>query len=186
MQTVGHHTCKRDGGSEFVLANAPFIAEYKEAEGKLPFLGEGYYFWDDNLDLAHHWGRVHYRSRYLILEADLQFDEGELLDLVGSRRDMRYFQELRNELLARGFIQGDWEISKMVALLRKLQQGSPSQGHLFPFLAIRAVDHSMAGHNQIPAKFVSQRDNFVLVNPRIIVCMFEKKERNLCLKRIVE
>jgi hypothetical protein len=186
MQTIGHHTCKRDGGAEQVLALAPFLAEYNEAEGKVPFLGEGYYFWDDNLDLAHHWGRVHYRNKYLILEADLTFAEKELLDLVGSRRDMRYLQDIRNELLQRGLMEGDWEVSKLVALLRHLQQSQPTGSEIFPFAAIRAVDHSMAGHKQLPAKFVAERENYTLVNPRMIICIFEKKEITLEKKRIVE
>ena len=186
MQTIGHHTCKRAGGATFILEHAPFLSEYNEQEGKLPFLGEGYYFWDDNLDLAHHWGRVHYRGKYTILEADLSFQDQELLDLVGSRQDMRYFQEIRNELLKGGYIEGDWEVSKMIAFLRKLRSEPAIEEGLFPFIAIRAVDHSMVSQKQIPAKFVSARDNFTLVNPRMIVCMFEKKEINLLRKRIAE
>ncbi len=185
MQTIGHHTCKNEGGVDYVLANGPFLSEYNEQEGKIPFLGEGYYFWDDNLDLAHHWGRVHYRSKYLVLEADLRFAQDEVLDLVGSRQDMRYLQEIRNALADRGLIEGDWEMSKIITLLRQLESQMGKEAALFPFEAIRVVDHSMMGDKQIPAKFVSARDNFTLINPRIIVCMFRKKEINLWRKRIV-
>ena len=45
LKTIGHHTCKSDGGAEFVLKNAPFRSVKIEG-GEFPFLGEGYYFWD--------------------------------------------------------------------------------------------------------------------------------------------
>ena len=185
MQTIGHHTCRDEGGSEFVLQHAPFLAAYDESQGKQPFLGEGYYFWDYNLDLAHHWGRVHCRNKYLILEVDLEFQSGTLLDLVGSRFDMLHLQKIRDELYLRGYIDGDWELSKLISMLKHIGQ-TPDYQNIFPFQAVRAVDHSIKGAKQIPAKFVSQMENYTLINPRIIICKYEKKDITLERKRIVQ
>ena len=58
VNTIGHHACK-SADNKYLLNNAPFRSEYTETteEGKEPFLGEGYYMWDYNLETAHWWGR---------------------------------------------------------------------------------------------------------------------------------
>ncbi|MDD2582996.1 MAG: hypothetical protein PHR66_13485, partial [Desulfuromonadaceae bacterium] len=60
MKTIGHHTCSKKNGKAFILENAPFLSEYNETGKVLKFLGTGYYFWDDNIEMAHNWGRSHF------------------------------------------------------------------------------------------------------------------------------
>ncbi len=69
INTIGQQVFRYDP-PEFTETGVPFPAlnstskEKEEGkngveEPKYQFLGEGYYFWDDNLWRAHNWGRTH-------------------------------------------------------------------------------------------------------------------------------
>jgi hypothetical protein len=88
-----HHTCKQDGGEDYVRENAPFFAEDFSQGGKCQFLGSGYYLWEDDIEQAHHWGKVHYNNQYYIVAFECGIDEDFLLDL-NSREGQKEFFEL--------------------------------------------------------------------------------------------
>ena len=98
MKTVVlHHTCGQEGGEEYVLANAPFYAKDFAQERKYQFLGAGYYFWDDDIEQAHYWGKVHYNNKYYIVVFDCNIDEEFLLDL-NTREGQKMFFEMQKAL----------------------------------------------------------------------------------------
>lgn len=90
-----HHTCKQDGGEDYVLKNAPFFAEENQQMNKGLFLGSGYYFWEDDIKQARYWGKVHYNNQYYIVAFECEIDEDFLLDL-NSREGQKEFFELCN------------------------------------------------------------------------------------------
>lgn len=101
INTVGQHVFKYDPpkysekGAPFRAKN-PTAKDIKKSEitGEEPiyqFLGEGYYFWDNNIGRAHRWGKNHCNNRYLILEGDFVLSGDSFLDLVGSREDLMFF-----------------------------------------------------------------------------------------------
>ena len=86
-----HHTCKQDGGEDYVLKNAPFEAKEIQQINKEQFLGSGYYFWEDDIKQAHHWGKVHYNNQYYIVAFECEIDEDFLLDLNSREGQKEFF-----------------------------------------------------------------------------------------------
>ncbi|MGB1030872.1 MAG: hypothetical protein ACPGVW_14105, partial [Pseudoalteromonas marina] len=61
------HACKLEGGSEVIIKTAPFLSE----NNKRQWLTQGYYFWIEDIDLAHWWGSNSVKGDYAILTAKL-------------------------------------------------------------------------------------------------------------------
>lgn len=175
MKTIGHHTLENQANYKDLEQAGPILAEYEPKENKLPFLGSGYYFWDDNFEMAMYWGRVKYKGNHYIFEGNLNLDDETFLDLVGSRSNMNLFREL----LARfkKFNNGrEWPIGKFIEFLKSLEAKEEYKG-IFPFQSFRAIDTSA----KIIAKyrFSEDRNNFTDLNPRIVICLVEKNNLNL-------
>ena len=88
-----HHTCKQDGGKDYVLKNAPFEAKEIQQINKEQFLGSGYYLWEDDIKQAKYWGKERYNNLYYIVAFECEIDEDFLLDL-NSREGQKEFFEL--------------------------------------------------------------------------------------------
>ena len=73
------------------LSSKPVLATEKT------WLGSGFYFWEHEIDNAHHWGEKHCNNQYCIYESSYQNTEAGL-DLVDNyeHRDLliRYIKEL--------------------------------------------------------------------------------------------
>ncbi len=95
-EIIAHHTCEARGSSEEVLEKAPFKSEVRDEY--FPFLGEGYYFWDNNLELAKKWGEKRYRNFYYVVEFILVIDENKILDLVGNREDILWLKKIKKQI----------------------------------------------------------------------------------------
>jgi hypothetical protein len=52
MKFIVHHTCSKTDDEKTVLKEFPFLSEYVPDNNQKPYLGEGYYFWDYNLELC--------------------------------------------------------------------------------------------------------------------------------------
>ncbi|MFZ6001575.1 MAG: hypothetical protein ACOYW3_13775 [Bacteroidota bacterium] len=144
--------------------------------GSLAFLGTGFYFWEDNLDLARWWGVVHCDSQYIICQADIECAEERYLDLVGNVRHLRYLRELKARFgqdLKREFGTVDVPLGNLIEYLRR-QDKKPAFSGIFPFTVIRAVDHYRPGGGKI--LFAQGKDNFTDLSPRIILSLLKKNE----------
>jgi hypothetical protein len=183
---LGHHTCSDANGLEYIEQHAPFWADYEPEKGKLQFLGSGYYFWDDNEAMAHHWGIVHYGGDYAIVEGDLKVPPELFLDLVGDRKAMKYIQELSKRFEEEGTKRGGWSIGMLVEFLKTLDEKEDYKG-IFPFKIIRAIDASIVNQEkQFAMKFVLTGRSYTFLNPRIIICLNEKKSTILHSKRLIK
>lgn len=180
IHTIGQHVFKYLP-PEFTEQGAPFLArnperksglavkDTKEAE-KFQFLGEGYYFWDDNIERAHKWGKDHYKGHYLIMELPLKLDGEDFLDLVGSREDLRGFCEVFNK------IRKTKPGLKIGAFFHGMQEMAKSNPALWPFTVIRALN---VKSNAEKVSFNQIIGSKMLLNPEMIICFYEKKELNL-------
>jgi hypothetical protein len=167
-----HHACRCTGGPEYVLQEGPFYSAYDETTRQTPFLGSGYYFWDDNLEMARKWGRIHYENNYFVIEADCRIPSELVLDLVGNRTDLRFFCQCLEMFKAYGHARECWSVSQIIEFMKKLSVSSKNFQGMFPFQAIRAVDHSAreAAHEKIKFSHEKERGQYMLTNPRILVC----------------
>ncbi|MDR6564387.1 MULTISPECIES: hypothetical protein [unclassified Arcicella] len=165
MKIIAHHTCSSDGDINLIELNGPFLSTHVENEpNQYKFLGTGYYFWDNNLGMAHSHGQNNYKRRYYIFEAALTLDEDILYDLAGNRIDMINFQEIINKLQAFEETK-NWGIAHYIEFLKR-------QG-MFPYRAIRAIDTSINPKEIF--NFVPDRKNFTNLNPIFIVCLLDKE-----------
>jgi len=178
-----NHTCSKKGGKSHVEQNAPFISEYKPKENKKPFLGEGYYFWEYNLDFAKIWGKKHYQNYFYVLECivDISCDDSFYLDLVGNRKHLVGFVELLWEfkLIHEEGTKG----IDLCYIIDYLRNRCPEEA--FPFKIIRAVDNKNQEKAGIKISFNDKLSNFTILNPKIIFSFKNKKEIPYKLKPFI-
>ena len=180
--TKGHHTCGQFVNDAVAIKRAPFKSIRDQSKRKDPFLGEGFYFWDDNIEAARWWGKSHYYGKYTILEYDFTLSGDHFLDLVGCRRDIRILLTLREKLKKNGCRDDDLTISKCIALLKEIERKAPG---VFPYTVVRAMDVSC---RQDRLKFVDDenRRGYMLGNPRIIICYFDRNDIPLQTAKVVK
>lgn len=169
--TIVHHTCKREGTKEFIEKNAPFFAALEEGKDVNQFLGAGFYFWDDHLELAHLWGSSHYDGEYYIIESEAYIGPEICFDLVGCRQHMKALIDLESQLNeVKPNIKSSWTVGSCIEFLKELNDES-----VFPFKAIRAVDMVIPKKlEQKTLLFVNKTNHFTVLNPKIAICMLEK------------
>lgn len=164
LVTVGHHVCRK-GTKAYLQKNAPFRSVSGKNDSAL-YLGDGFYFWDDNIERAHQWGKVHYKGDYSILEYPILLKGTDYLDLVGSRQDLKTFSMLMGKVRKR---QSDATISQCITVLQKMEESKPG---LFPYKAIRVMDVSSKGNTL--ETFVKEKRGRMPMNPCYIICVYAK------------
>jgi hypothetical protein len=184
MRFTVHHTCKKNGGESFVLKNFPFPSVYDPKEGNKPYLGEGYYFWEYNLDYAKVWGEMHYLHSYYICESEIDVDhdtDGFYLDLAGNRRHLVDFVELLFEfnLIHKEGTKGI-DLCYIIDYLRK---NIPDE---FPYQVIRAVDYRNNELNGIKIAFNDITKSYTFLNPRIIISFLNKSKIVHCIEPFIK
>lgn len=177
IHTIGQHVFKYLP-PEFTEQGAPFLARNPEEKQGFPvidsreserfqFLGEGYYFWDDNIERAHKWGNVHYKGHYLIMELPLKLEGDDFLDLVGSREDLRGFCKVFSR------IRKNQPGLKIGAFFHGMQEMAKISPDTWPFTTVRALNvksnADKVSFNHIPG-------SKMLLNPEMIICFYERKE----------
>lgn len=181
------HTCRK-GHNAYILKEAPFKAPVKKTPigtFKIPFLGEGYYFWEENNVAADDWGEKHYAGNYNVVEFEaLKIPNDELLDFL-NRRNMRYFNDLREEFISKRPLSKNWPIGAWIEFFKKLRQ---TNFELFPFNYIRADENlpNDKENNKIKGKelFAENVHYYTFTNPLLILCVLDKKKIE-CKSRIV-
>jgi len=182
MKTKGHHTLENRGNAERI--KQPFLSKYKGVDNPHnPFLGEGYYFWDNNMGMAHEWGRVRYSTRgYYIFEGLLSLDEKFLLDLVGKRSDQIRIKELF-EFFTKKTGKEEFDLSQFFEFMRYVVSHNPQKySEIFPYKYIRAVDNSKKTLDTI--RFNSGKNPYTDLSPVYLICLFEINE--LALQRFIK
>ena len=184
INTIGQHVFKYDP-PQYTEKGAPVLAKnlitkestknvasevVKKEEDKFQFLGEGYYFWDDNIKRAHKWGKQHCKGKYLILELPLELKGDRFLDLVGSREDCRIFYEAYKKK------EKDTPGLKIGAFFHGIQTIAKNSHKPCPFSIVRALNLKS---NAKKISFNHIIDSEMLLDPEIIICFYEKKELNL-------
>ncbi len=185
MNTIGHHTCSSEGGREKALALTPFFSPFIAIENRLPYLGEGYYFWDNNLEMAKKWGEWHYGNKYFVVESKLHLQEDLLLDLVGNRTHIMYFQKLIEKFSYYKQGRRKWELCKFIQLLKNLNDNDARYKGIFPYKIFRATDFSRMKEERFLHKFVGIKSGYTFLDPRIIICFANEESISLQDKRIL-
>lgn len=173
------HTCK-NGYPAYILQNAPFKAVKKNAgNGKvyIPFLGEGYYFWEENREYAIKWGQRHYANKYDIVEfEDVKIINDDLLNLT-DRRHISYFKELQKIYLAKRPESSKWRLGTWIEFFKKLRDLKEEK---FPFNYIKADEHLPDIDENILVRekvyFATGVNHYSFFSPLLIICVLDKSK----------
>lgn len=174
FSTVVHQTLQDLDNADHVEEHGPFKATSEKS-----YLGLGYYFWDDHIELAKFWGEVHCKNNYIICEADFELSYDYFLDLVGNRQNQKYFHEVAQMLGAQ-----TWSMGKIIEFLKDLEK-KPERKGIFPYKAVRAVDINDSKFKPTNYRFVEGQLRYVNMNPRLIICLFEKNKLILTTYKII-
>ncbi|MGM0641928.1 MAG: hypothetical protein ACQESN_10965 [Thermotogota bacterium] len=167
-KTIGHHTCKQDGGKEHVFEEAPFPSKVGK---RLPYLGSGYYFWDNNEKQAHWWGQKHYQGKYYILVAELAFPQKFVLDLAGSREDLNFIQELAAITKRRLKEAENWGLAQFIEYFKLGRHYKLDYiEKFFEYKVIKAKEVKKS-REQTSIKFVHRTSGVLDLDPLFFYCL---------------
>jgi hypothetical protein len=169
----GFHTCKADGGKEFIKRKAPFLSELNKRQ----WLTQGYYFWTD-IDLyAHEWGRKSIDGNYVIIRCDIELKKHEFLDLVGSGFDQQYFQKLiakfHDQLKKNNPLAPSPSVNGVISYYR---DKAKLDFNLFPYYAIKTEDQC----KKRSINFIDNGEEVLFLVKRQQLCLFEFAKK--CIK----
>lgn len=173
------HTCKR-GKEAYILHHAAFRSVGKKWNGEVvyPFLGEGYYYWEENTVAAHRWGKRQYANDYNIVEyKDANISKDQLLDFL-NRRDLAYYNELIAKFKLRRPDSENWLPAKWIEFFKVLEKTQPG---IFPFRYFRADENlpTAEENDEIKNKtLLSFKGYHIYLNPHIILCAIDKHDLN--------
>ena len=173
FKTIAHQTLENRKNNEYVEANGPFAVE----NIKKSFLGAGYYFWDNHIELAKFWGESHCNNNYIICESQMNINKNDFLDLVGSREDQIHFLELIKTLKMQ-----DQPFGNIISSLKDLEK---EKNGIFPYKAIRAVDNLPKKRFAQSAFKFSDKENYSILSPMYIICLFEINELILPTYKVI-
>lgn len=179
MRYTVHHTSSQKTGIDGVLKNIPFLSEHKPDEGKYPYLGEGYYWWEYNAEYAKVWGHMNYDGNFFVTEAEINLNEEDetFLDLGGNRKHMMGFLSMLKEF---GIVDGNdvqgINMNYVIEYLKEISQ--------FPFNVIRAID-AKDDKKAMKIQFKEGSSSHMFLNPRIIICYLFKKDIQYKMKPFV-
>ena len=141
--------------ADYIEANGPFRCERNDA-----WIGKGFYFWEDNIEWAHKWGKKCYGNRYVICQSSYDLDVKNYLDLADAKCNEEIFS-LKEKLQKRRNTK-DVKLAHIIAYLQESKD--------FKCDAIRLVFQKIDDTIE-----VSQQYNAYL--PRIIsiqICVLKK------------
>lgn len=157
-----------------VEANGPFPCRWENT-----WLGDGYYFWQEFIELAHWWGQSHRNGNYIVCEAECDFDESKCLDLVGEMSHVRLFQDAIQIMRVNRKITPETTVSRIINFMK-------GEFESFLYEAIRVYGINSISPNKEASKQYSSRFLFEINKgqyldalPAVQLCLFTKNSLNL-------
>src|SRR5699024_4635650 len=115
---------------------------------------------------------------YFIVEIDIEIKEDTCYDLVGNRLHQIHSIEFLREVGK----EKKWSLQQLIAYLKEISKENPD---VFPFKIIRAIDYlNHTNDKQMNVKFVNEKSNYTILNPKIVIFAFDKASLNLESSRI--
>lgn len=175
FKTIVHQTLKNKNNIKTVERDGPYSVKNIASS----FLGAGYYFWDNHIELAKWWGEKHCNNRYYICECECEVDEFYFLDLVGNRQDQINLNELIDRLKIHHLTLGE-----IMEVLKDIQKENPG-AQIFPYKAIRALDYENKPSFYYKIKFKTGNNSYAILSPMYIICLIKKKELILSPYKVI-
>lgn len=167
-----YQTVEDRNNPDEVESFGPFICNQN------PWLGEGYYFWDTFIDMAHWWGWQGYQGSYMICQASCEDNSEKIFDLLG---ETEHLQEVR---VYKEFLEKK-NPGKKITVPFIIQHMRKHSGN-FDYCAIRAsaVDTVNKDIQNIKLMknrviFNSRNDAYLDLTPPIQLCIIDKRKIGL-------
>lgn len=180
INTFGHQTIEKTSESIGDRIKAgPIKSEENNGNGSPkkypPFAGDGYYFWEDNIEAADWWGFVKYQRKgkeYRVFRIDLtlRYDNQTFFDIVGNRQHLNLLKRLIDKT-KKATDCNDWKLHNFIKYFRLLEQKNPG---MFPYKMIRFNDFALNPKIQSQV-FLGGFNRYALLNPFYIICVFDKE-----------
>ena len=180
INSLGHQTIEKTTESVTDrIKLGPVVSTSKDRNGQLksrpPFAGDGYYFWEDNIEAAEWWGDVHYKqrgkdSRVFKIDIDLKYD-GSFLDLIGNRQHIKLIGQLIKKVKMNVDCSG-WKFYQFIAYFKRIEESRPG---VFSYKMIRFNDAKLNPkiHQPLALTGLENTPNKILLNPFYIICVFD-------------
>ena len=191
-QLIGYHTCLQTGGKDIVLRDGPYYSTGKQKDGSvvIPFLGKGYYFWQetDKMEHSSNWGYTHCRNKYYVMKCVIKSENSHgkctLLDLLGNIDHREYFRKKIE--FAKGRLGGKLKISQIIDLLQRIDK-KESASH-FPFNIVRAPnDNIYVGKDGIEFSTNPLLKGYInIMREKWVICLYGQKSVHLLNRTIVK
>src|SRR5690606_5475764 len=160
LRTV-YQTLEFRNNNDQVLEHGPYDCNKSNA-----WLHSGFYFWEEFIEPAHHWGKTYNKNSYIITIGECVITEEELFDLVGNPKHLRMFRETIEYLNDLGLVNEETTVAHIIDYLMKEE--------VFDFIATRAnTTESFRRYNLLSLKFAINYDIELNLNPAIQICIYD-------------
>ncbi|MFN0049344.1 MAG: hypothetical protein ACKVOU_09495 [Cytophagales bacterium] len=153
-----YHTCEDRGNIDKIEQEAPYKCTHSKS-----WLGEGYYFWDSNVNWAHEWGQeIYTKNGYVICEAQYVLNEC-CLDLFGNVNHLTQFRQLSKQLFEK--LENPNEMilcSQVIAYMKKFD---------FKYDSIRSYH---TPKNAFSLKFRNNGYESIVLDSKVQICLLNK------------
>lgn len=143
-----------------IESRGPFLCKRNNA-----WLGEGFYFWDTFMDLAHWWGMTVYDGKYVICKSFCDASMKDVYDLYDDFNILQEFVVLKNTLQSR-LHRTEISVNEVLCFLKKNSDFSKR------YKAIRAKATGCI-RNAPYVKFVSYNKAYLELMPPVQFCVLD-------------
>ena len=182
-KTVGHHTLMKTTESVSQRQKlGPVLSSVNQKSSRnKPFVGVGYYFWENNLEAAEWWGEKRYLSnghscRIFRMDFELNYDDNLFFDMVGNINHLKALKRMIDKVKINVIDSYNWKLNNFIAYFKDLNESGNI--NTFPYQIIRFADHSTfrLGSSSIQ---LTDNQNFTNISPFYIICVLNKELLNL-------
>jgi len=172
-QKTLYQTLEDRGNPEEIIENGPFPCNWKNT-----WLGEGFYFWDTFIENSHWWGRVRYKSNYIICKAVCDFDTSVCFDLVGDTDHMQDFSGSIEYPKTQNQIDENTTVPRILEFI-KVKIGFDYQA--IRVYGIKSISEFKEEYKKYRHRLIFELDKrqYLDYKPAIQICIFEKDGLNL-------
>ncbi|GEN77493.1 hypothetical protein [Chryseobacterium hagamense] len=161
-----YQTLEDRNNPEYIDANGPF-----KCRKKTSWLGDGYYFWDSFIELAHFWGKNSGYTNYVICHATADLNEELCYDLASNISHIKDMRNIVDRMVSEGYANKGTTVKRIIEFMKKI--------HCFTHYAVRILGTSSIAANDGNESFL-QRFKFdeklpayLDLIPPIQVCIYD-------------
>ncbi|WP_029277508.1 hypothetical protein [Pedobacter borealis] len=161
LRTV-FQTLRYKNNNAEVLTHGPYACNKSNA-----WLHDGYYFWEEFIEPAHHWGKTWCAKKYIITGGECLIFENQLFDLVGNLHHIREMRETVEYLTEKGLVTEDTTVAHVIDFLKKQE--------VFDYLAIRAdtTNAFRQKYKLAVLKYDVNNETILVMNPAVQICIYD-------------